>query len=878
MFPLHRVLKTLSLFRPRRATPRPTTRLELRPLEDRCVLANASGLVIGQAFIDFNGNGAFNAGEPRLPGVNVTLTGTSNQGVRVQVRATTDSTGAYRILNVQPGTYRVNVDPLANFTNVQTNTTTFVVGGGQTVRRNITSDGLAPSAISLRQFLASSTNNDLPFTTPGRGIAAASSRENNRPSVRTTTAANALRMITAAKNDPDRFVDLAGVFNDFDTANTTVQFVIAPATTNGTPQVINVELFDRQAPQTVANFLNYVTSDRYDNTIFHRLDNDFVLQGGGFRFNRTANGQTQLPAVTTDPPVTNEFGRSNTLGTIAMAKLDGNPNSATSQFFFNLANNTSLDTMNGGFTVFGRIAGERDQSVLNTLSAIAVQDRSGGNTSSPFREVPLRNYTGTNFPTDATANNFVRITDVRLVKRVELLTYELLNNSNQSLVTASVQNNRLKLDYAANATGTAVLTVRATDAFGASVETTIRVTVNNTAPTATVALNTMAPQTNDTLTATATAADPNGDTVRLTYVWKVDGTTVKTTSNTTSLTDTLDLSQPGNGDRGQVVTVEVTPSDGAVTGTAVTANATVANTVPTAGAVTLTPPVPAVGDTVTATVASVADVDGQTVTLTYVWRVDGTVVKTTTATASLTDTLNLAEVGNGQRGQVVTVQVTPNDGVADGTAVTATANVANQAPVAGTLADQTFSGPGALNFDVTGGFTDPDADTLTFTATLNDAASTALPTWLQLNSAGMLTGNPATGDAATLQIRVTARDPFNLSTTATFQLTVSNTPDALNDVPVVNTVGLAPADPTVSTTLTATATVTDPDSAMVNLTYVWTLDGVTVKTTTATTTLTDTLDLTTVPGVAAGGVIVVTVTPSDGTATGAGVTATTTVV
>src|SRR5207249_1791686 len=78
-----------------------------------------------------------------------------------------------------------------------------------------------------------------------------------------------------------------------------------------------------------------------------------------------------------------------------------------------------------------------------------------------------------------------------------------------------------------------------------------------------------APKTNDTLTATATKSDGDADPVTLTYVWKVGGTTVRTTSGTTSLTDTLDLSQAGNGDHGDAVTVTVTPNDGIEDGTAV---------------------------------------------------------------------------------------------------------------------------------------------------------------------------------------------------------------------------------------------------------------------------------------------------------------------
>ena len=106
------------------------------------------------------------------------------------------------------------------------------------------------------------------------------------------------------------------------------------------------------------------------------------------------------------------------------------------------------------------------------------------------------------------------------------------------------------------------------------------VTVTNTAPSATVSLNTASPGTNDTLTATATRADADSDTVTLTYVWKVNGTVRKTTSNSSSLSDTFDLSQAGNGNNGDTITVEVTPNDGATNGTMVSDSASVGNATP----------------------------------------------------------------------------------------------------------------------------------------------------------------------------------------------------------------------------------------------------------------------------------------------------------
>lgn len=130
------------------------------------------------------------------------------------------------------------------------------------------------------------------------------------------------------------------------------QTYVRIATTIGN---IDLELYDLDRPITVANFLAYTRAGSYRRNIVHRLDSNFVVQGGGFYL--TANNS--IDAVSTRPAITNEFAvapsYSNVYGTIAMAKVDNQPNSATSQWFINLGNNTALDSTNGGFTVFGKV-------------------------------------------------------------------------------------------------------------------------------------------------------------------------------------------------------------------------------------------------------------------------------------------------------------------------------------------------------------------------------------------------------------------------------------------------------------------------------------------------------------------------------------------
>lgn len=152
-------------------------------------------------------------------------------------------------------------------------------------------------------------------------------------------------------------------------------------TTLGT---VEVELFDDAAPATVANFLAYLNDGDYANSFIHRSVPGFVVQGGGFTF---IDGVAVL--IPARPPVINEPGISNLRGTIAMAKLGGDPNSATSQWFFNTNDNAAnLDNQNGGFTVFGQVVGP-GMAVIDAIAALPVW-----NAGAPFDQMPLIDYSG----------------------------------------------------------------------------------------------------------------------------------------------------------------------------------------------------------------------------------------------------------------------------------------------------------------------------------------------------------------------------------------------------------------------------------------------------------------------------------------------------
>ncbi|MBI4340271.1 MAG: hypothetical protein HY680_10040, partial [Chloroflexi bacterium] len=227
-----------------------------------------------------------------------------------------------------------------------------------------------------------------------------------------------------------------------------------------------------------------------------------------------------------------------------------------------------------------------------------------------------------------------------------------------------------------------VITVEATPNDGADDGNmaSAQATVINTPPVATVGLSTSSPRTNDTLVATATTSDVDNDPVTLTYVWKRNGAATKTTPATSSLVDTYDLSLPGNGDKNDVITVEATPNDSEESGDMASAQATVINTPPVA-TVGLDTSSPRTNDTLVAT-ATTSDVDNDTVTLTYVWKRNGTVTKTTPATGSLVDTYDLSLPGNGDKGDVITAEATPNDGDEDGGMASARTTVVNTPPVA----------------------------------------------------------------------------------------------------------------------------------------------------------------------------------------------------
>jgi len=165
-----------------------------------------------------------------------------------------------------------------------------------------------------------------------------------------------------------------------------------------------MELLPDVAPNTANNFLNYISDGRYDDTIIHRAVPNFVIQGGGYSSNPLG---TPVPK---DAAVVNEFSLSNVRGTVAMARLGGQVNSATSEWFVNVVNNTSLDTVDQGFTVFGRIIS--GMSVVDAIAALPRADLRS-NLGGAFGEVPLTDQDTDGVNTDdLVLVNRIYVTDV----------------------------------------------------------------------------------------------------------------------------------------------------------------------------------------------------------------------------------------------------------------------------------------------------------------------------------------------------------------------------------------------------------------------------------------------------------------------------------
>lgn len=225
--------------------------------------------------------------------------------------------------------------------------------------------------------------------------------------------------------------------------------------------VLDFAFYPGSAPQTVANFLGYLGRGDFANTMFHRSVPAFIIQGGAFLADATAS------KVPTQPPVKNEPDITNARGTVAMAKIGGDPDSATNQFFINLAANASnLDNQNEGFTVFARVAGN-GMAVADAIAALPTMSFSTVNsalTNTPVRGTPPATY-------DPAA--LVRVISALVISPLQFTA----GSMEPAIATVSVSGTDLQLIPVA--AGETTVRVTATDLDSLTVQSSFAVTVND---------------------------------------------------------------------------------------------------------------------------------------------------------------------------------------------------------------------------------------------------------------------------------------------------------------------------------------------------------------------------------------------------------------
>ena len=379
-----------------------------------------------------------------------------------------------------------------------------------------------------------------------------------------------------------------------------------------------------------------------------------------------------------------------------------------------------------------------------------------------------------------------------------------------------------------------VITCSVTPSDGTNTGTTLSdtLTVSNTAPSVSaVSLSPSSPATGDTLVASASTSDADGDSLSLGYDWYVDGGYVASGSST--------LSGASYFDRDQTVSVVVTPSDGTDSGSSLTSSTvTVVNTAPSISSVAISPASPAPGDTLTCAWSGYSDADGDADASTLAWEVNST-----SAGSGSSPTGSLAD------GDVVTCTVTPHDGIDSGSPVSATAVVGNSPPSISTVSISPDPADASDTLTCSySGYSDPEGDADASTVAWSISGST-------IGAGSTLSSGFAKADTVTCS--VTPYDGSSTGTVVTDNLVIDN------QVPVVSAVSITPSAATTDDTLTASASTGDGDGDSVSVSYDWSVDGTYVSTGTT---------LSGATSFDKGQVVEVTATPDDGDDTGSALT------
>src|SRR4051812_4222126 len=288
--------------------------------------------------------------------------------------------------------------------------------------------------------------------------------------------------ITEYAGAPADSIDVSNAFTDPDVSDA-VRFTTVLGD-------IDIALFGQQKPVTVANFLKYIDQGRYfitdpatkapASSFVHRSLPGFIIQGGAWLgTSNSSNTVIQPTLVQTFPAIQNEPGISNMRGTIAMAQLGSDANSATSQWFVNLADNggppNNLDiryTPQGGspagpYTVFGRIVSDT-MSVVDAIAAVPKYDFSQVHSS--FKNLPLMNYKGAGNPVQVS-----KLVSIPGIKHIPILNLAVSSDNANVSVTLS----GTKFLVSAQTAGISRVTLTATDLDGASISQQFNVNILN---------------------------------------------------------------------------------------------------------------------------------------------------------------------------------------------------------------------------------------------------------------------------------------------------------------------------------------------------------------------------------------------------------------
>ena len=311
---------------------------------------------------------------------------------------------------------------------------------------------------------------------------------------------------------------------------------------------VNIEMLPDVAPLNVENFLSYVDDDTFNNTVIHRSIANFVIQGGSF------TATLPIESVVTRDPVVNEFSLSNLRGTLSMAKLPDQPDSATSGYFINMADNSNiLDTQNGGFTVFARVIGS-GMDIADAIHAIPTYTLTLDNSGFPYEDFPL----GGNASDDITVDFMVELETARRVTALpnsdgnpSMVSFAATSSAPE-IADASFDGSMLFVTPGGAGLGSTTIVVTATDTNGNEVSDEFVVEVQPVAPFFKSQPMPRAVEVGRPVTLSAEVES----VLAATYQWNLDGSPI-----TGATEPTYTIASFSNSDAGEY-TLSVTNSEG----------------------------------------------------------------------------------------------------------------------------------------------------------------------------------------------------------------------------------------------------------------------------------------------------------------------------